>query len=323
MSELVTIIVPVYKVEEYLSRCVDSILSQTYTNLEILLINDGSPDNCGEICEEYAKLDNRIRVVHKKNGGLSDARNVGLELAKGDYITFLDSDDWIHSEYIKMLYEILSSTQSDISICNFVKTSVENVSVNNLNTEEVVYSNIEALEQMYGELNIQIITAWGKLFKKGLFDNIRFPVGRIHEDEFTTYKLIYKANKIVLTNAELLYYWQRNDSIMGTGFNLKHKLDLIDAYTERAQFFQQVGLDDLCAETCKSLFIIYLEVNNKKNEFDNKALKNKFNTQFKGLKNILKHTNQSNKFKIFYNIYYLAPIPVAILYKFYKKLRAS
>ena len=307
MNELVTIIVPIYNVEIFLKRCVDSILNQTYKNLEIILVNDGSPDLCGNICDKYVKLDNRVTVIHKENGGLSDARNAGIERAKGEFIAFIDSDDWIHETYIEILYKQLRETNSDISVCNFFMTSTENFQVDNSKNETYMYSNIEALEQLYGELDVQLITAWGKLFRRELFDGISFPVGRIHEDEFTTYKLIYKANKIVLTTAQLLYYWQREDSIMGDRYNLKNKLDQIDALKEQFNFFEQHGLEDLCSKTNRRIFYNYREVCKEQKMFVNKVTKEDFYRQFISFRKDLRGSKQSPLFKVFYELYYLAP----------------
>lgn len=319
MSELVSIIVPIYKVEDFLHRCVDSILNQTYKNLEIILVNDGSPDRCGSICEEYARLDNRVKVIHKENGGLSDARNAGIEIAKGQYLSFIDSDDWIHEEYIEILFELLRKSNSEISICNFFMTSTENFQVDNLKIETYRYSNIEALEQMYGnEFYVQMVTAWGKLYKRELFEGISFPIGRIHEDEFTTYKLLYKANKIVLTTAKLLYYWQREDSIMGDRCNIKNKLDQIDALKERVEFFTQLGLEDLCNRTIRRLFFSYRNVFKEKGMFSDKVIKERFYRQFINFRKQLRESKQSPVFKIFYELYYLAPKSLDKLYGIYK-----
>ncbi|MFJ7827544.1 glycosyltransferase family 2 protein [Psychrobacillus sp. NPDC096623] len=323
MSDVITIIVPIYKVENYLHRCVDSILNQTYKGLEIILVNDGSPDSCGKICDEYAKLDERVKVIHKKNGGLSDARNAGVEIAQGEYISFVDSDDWIGENYIKKLYQLLINTNSDISVCNFIKTSTEKLQVDILMEEIYEYSNVKALEQLYGRFGVQMVTAWGKLYKRKLFEGIRFPVDRIHEDEFTTYKLIYKAKKIVLTTAQLLYYWQREDSITGIGFNIKHRLDVIDAFKERAEFFEHIGLKDLRDRTYKVLFFVYKDVSKGKKMFENGFKKELFERNFKDLRKKLRGSKQNIKFKAFYEMYFVAPKTMDGILKTYKKFRGE
>lgn len=316
MKELITIIVPIYKVEGYLQRCINSILKQTYSNLEIILVDDGSPDNCGKICDEYAIQDERIKVIHKENGGLSDARNAGIDIANGDYITFVDSDDWIHTQYIEKLYSLLVKTNSDISICNFTKTNTENVQIDNCKEDVLEFTNLEALEQFYDKFSVQIVVAWGKLYKKCLFKNIRFPIGRIHEDEFTTYKLLYKANKIALTTNPLLYYWQREDSIMGSGYNIKHRLDAIDALAERAEFFYDAELKELSSKTYKTVFLMILDIAMRVKKIN--AVFNKH--EFEKLRKNLRNSNQKISFKIFYELYFVSPIIVKCSMRMYKKI---
>ena len=315
MNELITIIIPIYKVEYYLGRCVDSVLAQTYKNMEIILVDDGSPDRCGELCDEYAKMDARIKVIHKKNGGLSDARNKGIDIAKGEYITFLDSDDWIHEKYIETLYKLLKDTHSDISVCNFIKTSNEDVQLST--AEEVFeYSKLQALEELLGRYYVQLTTAWGKLYKRSLFENIRFPVGRIHEDEFTTYKLIYNADKVALTTAELYYYWQREDSIMGVGFNQKGFMDALDAFEQRAMFYKKVGLDDLTRKTYWSLFVLYINTVNRIHTHKLEVDKAPFAEREEKVKQIMRTTDQSTSKKIFCELYFLMP---RLMYQLYSK----
>ncbi len=274
MGELISVIIPVYKVEDYIRRCVDSVLTQTYGNLEIILVDDGSPDRCGEICDEYAAKDKRVVSIHKKNGGLSDARNAGMEVCKGEYITFLDSDDWVVPDYIERLYRLLTDTGSDISACSFIKTSDEEAKPDSSPEEVRVFSNIEALDKMESntdiQLYIQLVVAWGKLYKRDLFRGVTYPVGKLHEDEFTTYKVIYRAQRIAITSAQLLYYWQREDSIMGAGFNVKGNLDATEALKERAEFYQREGLHELGSRASKMAFLKSL-VLNKRSERDRKA----------------------------------------------------
>lgn len=322
MSEVITIVVPIYNVENYLHRCVDSIVNQTYKSLEIILVNDGSPDSCGKICDEYAKLDERVKVIHKKNGGLSDARNAGIDIAQGEYISFVDSDDWIDEDYIKKLYQLLENTNSDISVCNFIRTSTEKIQIDN--SKEIIYeySNVDALEQFVDKFYVQMVIACGKLYKRKLFREIRFPVGRIHEDEFTTYKLIYNAKKVVFTTSQLFFYWQREDSIMGAGFNISHKLHVIDAFSERAQFFKKVGLEDLSNKTYCALFFIYMDVNKRQKSFDNQLMKERFHQNFKDFRKTIRNSKQNLKFQVFYEMYFISPKTMDLIFEIYGKLRA-
>ncbi|MBD7913312.1 glycosyltransferase family 2 protein [Clostridium cibarium] len=293
MNELISIIIPVYKVEEYLRRCINSVLKQTYKNLEVILVDDGSPDRSGEICDEFAALDNRIKVIHKKNGGLSDARNAGIDICEGEYIAFIDSDDWVHDKYIENLYKLLKKTNSDISVCNFIKTAKDKVDIYISNEEIYEYTKIEALEQFVDKFYVQMVIACGKLYKRNLFREIRFPVGRLHEDEFITYKVIFKAKKIVLTTAQLYYYWQREDSIMGSGFSLKGRLDALDAFEERGNFFDSIKEMELRDKTFRIVFNIYKTINDKINLFEKNEEKMDFKKKFMNFKRVLRKTKQS------------------------------
>lgn len=283
MNDLISIIIPVYNVQPYLQRCVDSVLRQTYKKIEVILVDDGSPDRCPNICDEYADFDGRVIVVHKKNGGLSDARNCGLDTASGQYISFIDSDDWVHEKYIEKLYQLLKNTNADISVCNFIKTACENVKADISNEKIYTYTNIGALKQFVDQFYVQLVVAWGKLYKKNLFERICFPVGKIHEDEFTTYKIIYQAKKIALSTAQLLYYFQRKDSIMGDEFNIKHMHDALDAYEERASFFQKIRLKDLCKKTYEyelNLCLLYIDQLKQSNDVPNRK---KFEERLKSI----------------------------------------
>lgn len=321
MEDLISIIVPVYKVESYINRCVDSILRQTYIKLEIILVDDGSPDRCGEICDKYAEQDNRIKVVHKKNGGLSDARNVGIDISHGDYISFIDSDDWIHDDYIEKLYQLLKKTDADISVCNFMKTETETFENKITNQKIYEYSNIEAIGQLTDRFYLQMTTSWGKLYKKNLFDDTRFPIGRIHEDEFTTYKTIFKSKKIVLTTAQLYYYWQREDSIMGNSFNLKSRLDVIDAMEERANFLDKIEQTEFRDKTYFKIFNVYTTVEDRIDLFEEIEDKVTFKKNFEEFKAYLRKNNKNILHRIYYEIYNMMPNVVNKTLKIYRSIK--
>ena len=243
MNPIISIIIPVYNVEKYLCKCIDSVLGQTYKELEIILVDDGSTDNSGVICDEYEKKDDRIKVIHKKNGGLSDARNCGLDNAIGEYIAFLDSDDWVDFKYIEILYENLRNYNADISICNFRRVHDEKELLNNHNNI-ILYNNIEALQQIYTNKSVQAIVAWNKLYKKSIFKKNRFPKGKIHEDEYLIPILLYSTKRVVYTDKELVYYRQTPNSIMNSKFKLKN-LDYLYALRERNKFFKENNLSEL------------------------------------------------------------------------------
>lgn len=210
---LISIIIPVYKVEKYLEKCIQSVINQTYENLQIILVDDGSPDNCGKICDEYAKKDHRIEVIHKSNGGLSDARNKGLEIAKGEYIGFVDSDDYIESDMYEVLYNLLKQYNVDVSICNFYTVSQGKIAIKNADNGIKEYNRIEILKEILLDNNIQSY-AWNKLYKKELFNEIKYPVGKKYEDIGTTFYLLEKCNKVVVTGKPEYYYINRQDSIV-------------------------------------------------------------------------------------------------------------
>lgn len=212
-NALISIIIPVYKVEKYLEKCIQSVINQTYENLQIILVDDGSPDNCGKICDEYAKKDHRIEVIHKSNGGLSDARNKGLEIAKGEYIGFVDSDDYIEADMYEVLYNLLKQYNADVSICNFYTVSQGKISIKNADNGINEYNRIEILKEILLDKNIQSY-AWNKLYKKELFDEIKYPIGKKYEDIGTTFYLLEKCNKVVVTGKSEYYYINRQDSIV-------------------------------------------------------------------------------------------------------------
>lgn len=210
---LISLIIPVYKVEKYLEKCIQSVINQTYENLQIILVDDGSPDNCGKICDEYAKKDHRIEVIHKSNGGLSDARNKGLEIAKGEYIGFVDSDDYIEADMYEVLYNLLKQYNADVSICNFYTVSQGKISIKNADNGINEYNRIEILKEILLDKNVQSY-AWNKLYKKELFDEIKYPIGKKYEDIGTTFYLLEKCNKVVVTGKSEYYYINRQDSIV-------------------------------------------------------------------------------------------------------------
>ena len=210
---LISIIIPVYKVEKYLERCIKSVLDQTYKNLQIILVDDGSPDNCGNICDNYAKIDNRIEVIHKENGGLYDARNVGLKKARGKYIGFVDSDDYVSNEMFENMYNTLVNNNADISICNFY-TVIDNKNIiKNADNGIEIYNKLEILKEILLDKKIQSY-AWNKLYKRELFEDIEYPIGKKYEDIGTTFYILEKCNKIVVSGSPEYYYLTRGDSIV-------------------------------------------------------------------------------------------------------------
>lgn len=238
----ISVIVPVYNVEKYLSKCVDSIIKQTYRNLEIILIDDGSPDNCGAICDEYAEKDNRIKVIHKPNGGLSDARNAGLDIATGEYIAFVDSDDYIAENMIEKLYERLIKDGSDMALCGFeyVNESYGSAEDNKTDITNCIVDEKGFFNEMYGCNQVYCVVAWNKLYKKALFENERYDYAKCHEDQFIIHRLVMKCNKISFLEDKLYFYLRRRDSIMGEDYSI-NRLDVVEAYINRSKAFYAKG----------------------------------------------------------------------------------
>lgn len=280
MSELISVVVPVYNVENYLDECIVSIINQSYFNIEIILVNDGSSDKSYDICEKYKSLDSRIKVIHKENGGLSSARNKGLELARGEYIVFIDSDDYIKNDYILLLYESISKMNSDISICEFeliIKESIKekNISLNPRN----IYSNIEVLKKtLLGEVECY---AWNKMYKTALLkeNDIYYPEGKLYEDIPTFIKILLKAKRISFVKEQLYSYRIREGSIT---FEKNRKLINDFNYAiNKANFL----IEDIIA----------------KNKIEEELMNFNIMLCIMNLNNLAKYTNYKNK--IFYKEY--------------------
>lgn len=250
MGELISIIVPIYNVEEYLPKCVESILNQTYKNLEVILVDDGSPDNCLKICDEYAKMDNRIKVVHQENKGVAAARNTGLDIAKGELIGFIDPDDFIHERMYEILYSNMNREKADIAVCGIehVSEPTEPVSPLKIGDEDVFCkTSIEAMEKLYQpnhELGIFWVHPVNKLYRREIFNNIRYPVGRVHEDNFLIHYILNNAKIISYTTVRLYHYCVRENSITHQKYSIQ-SLDVLEAYRDRMEFFQKQGYVNL------------------------------------------------------------------------------
>lgn len=237
MNKLVSVIVPIYNVEKYIRRCVNSILNQTYTDIEIILVDDGSPDNCPQICDDYSKIDSRIKVIHKKNGGLSDARNAGMAVAKGQYISFIDSDDYVSNDFIKTLLDTMISEDSDIVECSIVKFYEDNhFGTYNDDFKITSFSTVDGLSALIAEKPFHQYV-WNKLYKRDLALDIPYAVGKLNEDEFWTYQVFGRASRITRINKTMYYYFQRSSSIMGNNYNIK-RLDALEGKLNRQKYIE-------------------------------------------------------------------------------------
>ena len=240
-EELISIIIPVYNVENYLDRCIKSVLSQTYSEIEIILVDDGSTDSSGEICDQYAGISTRVKVIHKENGGLSSARNTGMTVAAGNIISFIDSDDWIHSRFLEILYEELISNHAEIAGCRYIKTSEDNLLDNTITVQNQkdfsrrIYSRDQAMSSLIRDSIKQVV--WNKIYRKEIIADIAFEEGKCHEDVFWSYQAFARINIYTEITYKGYYYFQRNNSIMGEGYSLK-RLDAVEAKCRRQKFLE-------------------------------------------------------------------------------------
>lgn len=233
---LISIIVPIYNVERYLPKCIDSILEQTYSNFELILVDDGSPDSCGKICDEYQKKDSRIIVIHKKNGGLSSARNAGIDVAKGEYIGFVDSDDYIEPFMYEKLFQAVSENQCKLAVCSINFVFEDGIVLQKTqDAKDQVFDFEQAMMEM-NTYRLFDMGAWSKLYHKSLLDDIRFPEGKLSEDFYIMYKVFDKAQKIAFVATPCYNYLQRQNSISR---NKKINHDF-----EKAAYEQMRYLDD-------------------------------------------------------------------------------
>lgn len=244
MQDTISVIVPIYNVEKYLTSCINSILRQTYRNLEILLIDDGSTDGCAAICDEYKEKDTRIKVIHKKNGGLSSARNAGIDAATGEILSFVDSDDFIEPDMLEMLYRILCTYDADMTVCNFRYVDEKGRKINAYPTtivQDECLGQIDLWEKVLAEYGLFYVVAWNKLYRRYLWTNLRYPIGKINEDEFVLHGLIQQCKKIGCTSYIGYSYVQRGGSIMSQKIA---NFDVFEAWQMRIEYFHSINRDD-------------------------------------------------------------------------------
>ena len=254
MNSLISVIVPVYNVEKYLERCVDSLLGQSYENLEIILVDDGSTDLSGVICDQYANSEERVKVIHQQYQGVSDARNKGIKLAKGEYYIFLDSDDEAHPDYVLKLYQVLCENELDIAQCCLLRVK-NGKYINQQETKEDVqiFSGMEMQMRIFERNKYFTMCLCGKLFKRGLFEGLEFPVGRINEDESLIYILMYRANRVGVIDDYLYFYHYNSESITEKRYNI-HRLDCFYMLREKFDFYKNLGLYSFADKTASEYF---------------------------------------------------------------------
>ena len=276
---MISVIVPIYKVENYLDKCIRSILAQSYKEFELLLVDDGSPDKCGEMCDTWASRDNRIRVIHKDNGGLSDARNAGIQQASGEYICFVDSDDWIAEDMLETLHELAIHSGADMSCCNFIKVNEQGNQVEELaKITSGVYTQDEYWDMRFkANVKIYFDVAWNKLYRRELFSSVKYPFGKIHEDVLVIHKIVCQCHKIAITEYVGYYYLIRDNSIMRSKRSLRN-LAAPEAYLDWASAFIKKKKWYFAEESLNSAVLVLLNNeygDNGKKSNDYKIIKRK------------------------------------------------
>ncbi len=259
MEPLISVIVPVYNVEKYLDRCISSIVEQTYKNLEIILVDDGSPDNSGKICDQWAERDPRIKVIHKENGGPSETRNLGVSKSNGEYISFIDSDDFVSKNYFFTLYKILFESGADISCCDYRITtnSAKEIFDKQISHISTITGKQACFDMFELDKEVFYCVLWGKLYKTKIINLYTLPVGRVHEDEATTFKYLYSASKICVTSQVLYAYYQNETSIMHTRSS-NRRPDALWAKMQRVHFFEEKKEKKLLSKALEQIVEFYI-----------------------------------------------------------------
>ena len=295
MEELISVIVPIYNVYDYLEKCINSIIHQTYSNLEIILIDDGSDDGCSLICDEYKKLDNRIKVIHKKNEGLSSARNTGLDIATGSLINFVDSDDYLELNMLEELKNNMDKYHSDISICDFYYIKNNRRREHNYLDREFIVDGKNKFVYLENEYGLLTIYAWNKLYKRELFNSIRYPKGKIYEDSYIICDLLDKAKAVSYLIKPLYNYVYRKNSIVNT-FSLNH-FDKITSSNRKITFYNKKEYYDLEKKELnkKHNIITYNLAKMKTYGIDNKDTWNHYYNELVATSNSIKWKD-SNKY---------------------------
>lgn len=309
MGPLISVIVTVYNIEQYLPACIDSIIDQTYHNLEILLVDDGSTDHSPVICDTYKKKDSRIQVIHKQNGGLSEARNTGIDLASGEFVSFIDGDDFIHRDFYRILMKIYQKTKCPVVECknrNFINDADIRGYGKTGKAGVKVISRYEWLTEtkLRGFLTVVV---WNKIYKKYLFDNVRFPAGRLHEDIAATYQLVYLADKVARVYLELYYYRKRNNSISNQ-LSARNFEDQRWAYLQKIDYFQNLGektiADFTIAKYCITVLISEYKFSDEIRKRSRKSIRREVVCYYDQIKSDLK---VPIKYKLYIKSFILAP----------------
>lgn len=254
VKELISVLIPAYNVEKYIGKCLESILSQTYENIEIVVIDDGSTDNTLSVCDEYAAKSNKIRVIHTQNGGVSKARNMALEFSKGDFVAWIDADDLVSCKYIETLYNLLKNNDADVAVVGFEKFVENPPFVQEEDYKCLVCDKYYPLKQL--TFDYLWLVQWGKLIKKEFYNGIKYPEGQNHEDEYVMYQLYYRTNRIAYALNPLYFYRENPESIMGKKYN-ESRLFVLEALHNRVKFYEEHKEEELVRLTILKLLGMY------------------------------------------------------------------
>ncbi len=254
---MISVVVPVYKAEKYLRQCVDSILAQTFRDFELILVDDGSPDNCGKICDDYAARDSRIKVVRQGNGGPSAARNAGLDLARGEYVAFVDSDDYIHEEMFETLLSALVRSAAGIVICNYERVSDDGTVIDEVvfppDLKDGIVSNKTAFNGFSGDYCFFWGVLWNKLYRRALLADVRFPVGKTYEELHVIPTLFHRSGDVAVVSKKLYYYRDAPQSITSNEENPENKLSFLEGVIARMRFFERLNMTDIVRKDAKGI----------------------------------------------------------------------
>lgn len=263
---MISVIVPVYNVCEYLERCIRSVLEQTYQDFELILVDDGSNDGSEMICDQYASENSRVFAIHQKNAGPSAARNVGIEAAKGEYIAFIDSDDFIHEKMLEILYVNSKKYDADISVCDiWWQEENDDISYETGENKTEVFEGNAVMQQLFDKELVTIVP-WSKLYKRVIFEHLRFPEGKLYEDEIIIHSLLYECRRSVYTSCKLYYYMKHKNSRSASLLNQRKLQGIIQAFSERLLFFEEKGLRDGYDRTFKRLVSMHVDYYEKLEE---------------------------------------------------------
>lgn len=320
LQPLVSVIVPVFNVAPYLSDCIESILAQTHERLDVILVDDGSTDGSGGMCDRYQQRDERIRVIHQENSGLSAARNTGLEASQGRWLTFIDSDDWVDAGYVRKLLLGAQQTGAPAVICGHVrvgdKEAIPSKDAGDGLPELRVLTPNEALLEFLGPDYPTMTVVWGKLFDSSLFDGVQFPVDRKHEDEYVTYRVLHRATRIALTTTPCYFYRQRPKSMMSSEFGYASRIDRLEAFEQRAEFMKTAGLGNIGYRPLLDEQMALWQLVSKQAD---PVVQSAFKRGLRGSVRRLRATRQPVAFRALAEAYFLAPEVADVAYRWYMR----